>query len=232
MSSHTPQQSLPQSQQTYLSLSLLQAVGWMCVFVLFLWSLHALQIVLHTSWVPWGVEPLTLTGLRGIVFAPLIHGSWIHVFSNSLPLILLGTALLYGYPHSRWRTLICIWVISGLGVWLLGRDSYHMGASGLTHGLFYFLFIAGILRRDKRSIALLLLGFFMYGSMILTILPQERGISFESHLFGGVGGVIAALLFSRRDPKPAEKRYSWELENESVDALGIGIWQPDGRKVK
>ncbi|MEH6468250.1 MAG: rhomboid family intramembrane serine protease, partial [Porticoccus sp.] len=106
---------------------------------MFGWDLHSL-----------GVYPQTLTGLIGILTGPLIHGSWQHVIGNTLPLLLLGSILIYGYPKSRWWALAIIWLLSGLGVWLFARNSYHFGASGLTHGMFFYLFIGGILRRDKR----------------------------------------------------------------------------------
>jgi hypothetical protein len=120
--------------------------------------------------------------------------------------------LLYGYPKSRWWVLSTIWLMSGIGVWLFARQTYHLGASGLTHGIFFYLFIGGILRRDKLSIVLLMIAFFMYGGMLLTIFPREPGISYEYHFFGAIGGTISALIFRHRDPKSAPKTYSWEQQ--------------------
>lgn len=194
-------------------------------FTLTLWLIFCL-----THYCGWGprtlaVYPLELHGLIGIVTAPLVHGSWEHISSNSLPLLLLGTMLLYGYPSSRWYALLLIWILSGLGVWFLARPSFHFGASGLTHGLFFYLFVIGILRHDKRSIGLLLIAFMMYGGMLMTIFPREPGISYESHFFGALAGVLAAFAFRYWDPKPAQKHYSWERE-EAVNELGVGYWQP------
>ena len=181
----------------------------------FVWSLHEL-----------GVYPLQPSGLIGIVTAPLIHGSFEHAAANTLPLLLLGTAVLYGYPKSRWWVVAIIWVVSGLGVWLWGRETYHYGASGLTHGLMFFLFVVGVIRRDPRSAVLAMVAFFMYGGMVWGIFPGEPGISFELHLFGAVGGIIAAIVFRRRDPKPSRQLYSWELEPEEAEDPVIGdIWK-------
>ena len=98
-------------------------------------------------------------------------------------------------------------------MWLFARESFHIGASGLTHGLMFFLFLIGVLRRDKPAMALAMMVFFLYGSMVWGILPTEERISFESHLFGAVTGIISAILFRNYDPKPIEKKYSWEQDD-------------------
>ncbi|MFT6914757.1 MAG: membrane associated rhomboid family serine protease [Motiliproteus sp.] len=190
---------------------------------LFGWDLHQL-----------GVYPRAFSGLIGVATGPLIHGSWPHVIGNTPPVILLGSLLIYGYPKSRWWTLAIIWLVSGLGVWLFGRESYHFGASGLTHGMFFYLLTGGLLRRDKRSIVLLMVAFFMYGGMLLTILPREPGISYEYHLFGAVGGLLCALVFRHWDPKLPDKTYAWEQQaDDEKDPIIGDQWkiepQPDTR---
>jgi membrane associated rhomboid family serine protease len=136
---------------------------------------------------------------------------------NTLPTVLLGSMLIYGYPKSRFWALSGIWLLSGIGVWLFARGSYHFGASGLTHGMFFYLFVGGILRRDRRSAALLMVAFYMYGGMLLSILPRDPGVSFESHLFGAMAGVFFAYIFRNWDPKPNRKRYSWERQPDGTD---------------
>lgn len=179
-------------------------------FAALIWGLKLFEFVLGIELYNLGVYPRSQSGLLGIVTAPLIHGSWEHVFGNTLPLVLLGSLLIYGYPRSRFWALAGIWLLSGAGVWLFGRSSYHFGASGLTHGIFFYLFVGGILRRDRRSAALLMIAFYMYGGMLLTILPNDPGVSFESHLFGAASGAILAYAFRNWDPKPMRKRYAWE----------------------
>ncbi len=167
---------------------------------------RALQLDLYR----FGVYPRSLVELPNILSAPLLHGSWHHLISNSFTLLVLLTTLLYAYPRSALPALLLIYLGSGLGVWLFARESYHFGASGLNHGMMFYIFVSGILRRDRLSIALAMVVFFLYGSMIWSIFPQEPDISYESHFFGAVTGVLGAFLFSRRDPPPPKKHYDWE----------------------
>ncbi len=110
--------------------------------------------------------------------------------------------------------------------WLMARQNLHFGASGLTHGMFFFLLVGGLMRRDLQSMALLMIAFFMYGTMVLTIFPRDPQISFESHFFGAMGGVLAALLFRSYDPQPLKKVYSWDFESEEEEDPVIGdLWK-------
>jgi membrane associated rhomboid family serine protease len=187
-----------------------QALLGVAVFIALLWTIKLLDTGydLHLSRL--GVYPRAWHGLWGVAFAPLIHGSWQHLISNSLVLLVLGVVFLYGYPRSSRQVLLLVWLGSGLGVWLFARSSYHFGASGLAHGLMFFIFISGILRRDRLSVALSLIVFFLYGGMVATIFPQQPGISYESHFFGALMGVIAAFVFRHREPALPEKTYDWE----------------------
>jgi membrane associated rhomboid family serine protease len=189
------------------------AVG---MFVALLWVIWAAGSLFHLDLYRYGVYPRTLGGLVGILFAPLVHGSWEHLFANTLPVFVLGTALVYGYPRSASIVIPGIYLASGFAVWLFARPSFHVGASGLAHGLMFFVFVAGILRRDRRAIALSLLVFFLYGGMLWTILPQAPQVSFEYHLSGALSGLVLAVALRRLDPPPPEKRYSWELESEDI----------------
>jgi membrane associated rhomboid family serine protease len=176
-----------------------------------------------------GVFPRAWHGLWGVLFAPLIHGSWQHLMSNSLVLLVLGVVLLYGYPRASRTMLPLVWLGSGLGVWLFARDSYHFGASGLAHGLMFFIFVSGILRRDRLSIALSLIVFLLYGGMVATIFPQQPGISYESHFFGALMGVLAAFLFRHRDPAPPEKTYDWErMPPDDYQSVADDAWPAEG----
>jgi membrane associated rhomboid family serine protease len=183
-------------------------------FISLLWIIKLFEVTFSVDLSHYSLYPRDLYGFFGILFAPLLHGSWTHLLANTSALFVLGTLLLYVYPKSTKMALLLIYLGSGLGVWLFARSSFHLGASGLTHGLMFFLFVIGILRRNKQSIALSLIVFFMYGGMIWGIFPQAPGISFESHFFGAVMGVIAAIFLRNYDPLPPEKRYDWEEEDE------------------
>lgn len=194
------------------------------LLVSLLWCLKSAEILFHwpLSWM--GLKPQELSGLLGIITAPLVHGSLEHLFNNTLPLVIMGTMLAYGYPKVWGRVLSLIWLVSGLGVWLFARDANHIGASGIAHGLFFFILVASMFRRDKSSVAMMMIVFLLYGGMTMTIFPREEYISFEYHFFGALAGVIAALLWCSVDPLPSVKPYRWEVVQED-DAIIGDEWQ-------
>lgn len=163
-----------------------------------------------------GIRPRDAHGLIGILSAPFVHASFEHLMSNTLPLGVLAALTLYAYPRATRWALPLIWLGSGLGVWIWARDSVHVGISGVTVGLMAFLFLIGLLRRDRLGVAIALLVFFLYGGMLMSVLPHEQHVSFEYHFFGALAGVIAAIALRKFDPAPPRKRYSWELEEEAV----------------
>ncbi|MBT4520432.1 MAG: rhomboid family intramembrane serine protease [Halieaceae bacterium] len=191
-------------------------------FVILIWWLKVAESLLGLSLYPLGVLPRNSDGLVGILTGPLVHGSWQHLMGNTLPLLMLGSILIYGYPRSRWLALALIWLLSGTGVWLFGRDSYHLGASGLSHGMFFYLLVGGLLRRDRRSIALLMVAFFMYSSMLMTIFPSEPDVSFEYHLFGAMAGSWSAYIFRKWEPMPPPSLYPWQRRLKEEQA-----WEED-----
>ena len=164
----------------------------------------------------WSLVPQSLPGLVGVLTAPLLHGSAGHWLANASALLILGTLVGTVYPRAALRALPLIWVLSGLGTWLIGRPSFHIGASGLTHGLMFLLLFLGLLRRDRPAIAAALIAFFFYGGMLLTVLPREPGVSWEYHLCGALAGIVAAFIWRRADPQPPRPRYSWEDEDEAA----------------
>jgi hypothetical protein len=126
-----------------------------------------------------------------------------------------------------------------LGTWLIATGGSHLGASGVTHGLGFLLFTLGVLRRDRPAIAAALIAFFFFGGMLMTVLPQELGVSWEYHLSGAVFGVLSGIVWRRADPAPPRRRYSWEDEpepEEAGDPLELPspeqvsvLWQRPGR---
>lgn len=166
-----------------------------------------------------GVVPREAMGLVGVLLAPLIHGSWGHVGSNAIALVVLGTLSAYAYPRTTARAVPLIWLLAGLGTWLIGRDSVHIGASGITHGLMAMIALLGVLRWEPRAIMVALVTFLLYGGMVWGVLPGEAGISWESHLSGAIAGLLAAIVWRDLDPRPPRRRWSWEVEAEIADEL-------------
>ena len=187
-------------------------------FAAILWLIKLTEITFDLNLVQYGIYPRRAGGLLGILWAPLIHGSLFHVFANTASILALGTALLYGYPRSAKIVIPVIYAGAGLGVWLFARSAYHIGASGLSFGMMFFVFTIGVLRWDRRAIALSLFVFVLYGGMVWGILPGNPGISFESHFFGALTGIALAFLFKNHDPAPPEKEYRWEDKPDDAEA--------------
>ena len=184
-------------------------------FAATLWLIKIIESVIGVNLYNYGIYPGQLSGLSGIFLAPLIHSSFTHLFTNTAPLLILGTALFYGYPKSAKIVVPALYIGTGLAVWLFARPAYHIGSSGLTFGFMFFVFTIGVIRWDRRAIALSMIVFFLYGSMIWGIFPGNADISYESHFFGGLIGFLLAFLLKNYDPYSPEKKYSWEEDEEN-----------------
>ncbi len=186
-------------------------------FALLLWMVKLAEFSGDFDLIRFGIFPRRIDGLGGIFWSPLIHVSFQHLFANTAPIIVIGTMLVYGYPRAARLLLPVVYLGSGAAVWLFGREAFHVGASGLAFGMLFFVFTIGVLRWERRAIALALVLFFLYGGMIWGILPGAPEISFESHLSGAAIGMVLAFTMRNRDPAPPRKQYSWELEEEDDD---------------
>src|SRR5882724_9492386 len=185
-------------------------------FVVLIWFIQLLNWALNLAPEDFGIRPRQLAGLPGILFAPLVHGGFGHLIANSPPLLVLGTAMLYLYPSSALRVLPAVYLGTGVAVWLFARGSAHVGASGLVYGLVSYIFVAGLIRRDRRAIAASLLVCFMYGALAWGVLPIQRGVSWETHLAAALIGVVLAIALRRLDIPP-QTRYAWEGESDERD---------------
>jgi len=185
-------------------------------FLALIWFIDSMQWGFDLELEPFGIRPRQLDGLPGIVFAPLVHGGFAHLLANTPPLLVLGTAMLFLYPSSALRVLPAVYFGTGVAVWLFARDAVHIGASGLVYGLASYVFVAGLLRRDRRAIAAALLVWFMYGSLAWGVFPAQPGVSWETHLAAAVIGVASAILLRRLDVPP-RKRYGMEGEEDEND---------------
>ncbi len=148
-----------------------------------------------------GILPRSLKGLRGIVFSPLIHGDAGHYFGNAVPLFVLSVLIMYFYRQFYFKVLLLIWVLDGIGVWLIGREVYHIGASGVVYGLAFFAFFSGVLKKNRNMLAMSMLVLFLYGSMIWGMYPLENGVSWEAHLVGFLTGTLMAVYYRKSGPQ-------------------------------
>lgn len=178
-------------------------------FVAALWLIHVLISDPAIDRSAFGIWPRAWHGLLGILTAPLIHADYAHLFGNSVPLVILGTAMLYLYPRSSRIVLPAVYLGSGIAVWLFARGSSHIGASGLVYGMFAYVLVAGLLRRDRRALATSLLVSFLYGALVWGVLPIQAHMSWETHLAAAIIGGALALPLRGRDVSP-RRQYSWE----------------------
>ncbi|MGH8104720.1 MAG: rhomboid family intramembrane serine protease [Arenimonas sp.] len=163
------------------------------------------------------LQPGVLQGLVGVITAPLLHGSFEHLFSNSFSILVLGTLVGTVYPKAGLRAVPLIWLLSGIGTWFLAIYGFHIGASGVTHGLMFFLMTMGVLRRDRPAIAAAFIGILLFGGMFLGVLPQKEEISWEYHLSGAIAGVLSAIIWRKIDPAPPRPVYSWEADDAEAE---------------
>lgn len=163
------------------------------------------------------IQPQKIEGLIGILSAPLLHGSFEHLASNAFAILILGTIAGSLFPRASRAALPVVWIGSGLGTWFISLGGNHIGASGVTVGLMFFLIAQGLRRRDRMSLTGLMLALFFFGGMVLSVLPQEAGVSWEYHLSGAVVGFVCGLAFAGWDERAPERLYSWDLEPETDD---------------
>jgi membrane associated rhomboid family serine protease len=166
-----------------------------------------------------GIRPLETDGLYGIVFAPLLHSNWAHLIANTGPALVLGFLMtLAGLSRFIYATAI-VWILGGFGTWLIGNigapsyngmavETNHIGASGLIFGWLTFLIVFGFFTRTVWQILVGVVVFFVYGSVLLGMLPGTFGVSWQGHLCGAIAGVFAAYLLSGPERKAREKRKS------------------------
>ena len=179
--------------------------------MILIWVVYWVELVIGVNFNEMGVKPRTLLGLRGVVLSPFIHGSLEHLYNNTIPLGILLSALWYFYRDVAWKVLVYGILLSGLITWLIGRTSYHIGASGFIYVLASFIFFKGIFSSYFRLVALSLIVVFIYGSMLWYIFPVKDGMSWEGHLAGFLTGLFLAKVV--KASIPPTKKYEWEKED-------------------
>lgn len=185
-------------------------IAWPLLFLLAIWVVFWFEIRFRMSLYDYGIYPRTLSGLKGIVFSPFLHGNLEHLYNNSIPLFFLVMALRYFYREQSLQVLVLGIMLSGFGTWLIGRESMHIGASGLIYVLVSFIFFKGIQSGYYRLVALSLTIVVLYGGMVWYLFPSaEQNISWEGHLAGFITGFLLSYFIKTQDyQKPI--KYDWE----------------------
>lgn len=168
------------------------------LFVLIIWFVYWVEIKFGWNFNKFGVFPRNLSGLKGVLCSPFVHSDTNHLFNNSVPLFVLSTCLFYFYRQVAIKVLVFGGIITGLLTWIIARESYHIGASGIVYLLFSFVLFSGIIKKNYRLVAVSFITIFLYGSMVWYVLPIKEGMSWEGHLSGLITGIVLALLYRKR----------------------------------
>jgi membrane associated rhomboid family serine protease len=184
------------------------------ILLVILWMIQLYQYFSGVNLGFLGVMPRKVSGLIGIFTAPLIHGDFNHIISNSIPLYFTCVIMIYSYRHLAYKVFAIVYIGSGLLVWIFARQNIHIGASGVVYGIVGFLFLSGIIRRNINLLGVTFLITFLYGSLFWGILPFDLKVSWESHLFGALTGFVCALLFINQGPPPPADPFEGEEDED------------------
>lgn len=203
--------------QAYLRKQLIRTSFYPLCYLAVMWLVFFLDNQLNLQLTNLGTSPRTLKGLWGILFSPFLHSNLEHIASNSVPILVLGMLTFYFYRPIAWSVLLWIFFISGIWLWVGGRNNadgtvYHIGASGLIYGAATFLFFSGLLRKHRPLMVISALVAFLYGSMMYGIFPLIPDVSWEAHLFGAISGVMVAYNYRKEGPQ--RKTFEWENEED------------------
>lgn len=178
------------------------------IFISLMWLVYFVEFVFQSRFNMYGILPRNWVGLRGVLFSPFLHGGLSHIWSNTIPALCLITGLRVFYRKDAFRIFVWGLLVTGILTWLIGRTSYHIGASGIIYMLASFLIFKGLFMRRFKLVALSLVVIFFYGSMVWYVLPIRDGMSWEGHLSGFISGILLAYFIKVKvDPNPV---YSWQ----------------------
>ena len=184
------------------------------IIVALMWLVKIYEVLQGIRFTRWGIFPRDWDGIVGIIAAPFVHSDWQHLMSNSLPMFMLLSMVMVFYKRVAIPSIVIITFFTGFTVWLFARESYHVGASGVVYGLVSFLAWTGIFRRNLKSIVLALVILMMYSGYFHGIVPTKEGVSWESHLFGGIVGIFTAFLFKDVKEEDEEVRPEPRVESQ------------------
>jgi len=206
-------------------------IGYPILFVILIWLIFWIEFKFNVDLKSFGIQPRKIEGIYGIMLSPFLHLSLEHLINNSIPLFLLSSAIFFFYRTISWKIIFLGIFLSGFLTWIIGRDSTHIGASGLIYVLISFIFFKGIISKNFNLMALSLIVVFIYGGTIWYIFPIKENISWEGHLSGFIVGIILALLFKKNIP--INKVYKWENENyDTTDDPFLKQFDSDGNFIE
>ena len=202
------------------------------LFVFLIFAVRLIESLDNNNWYFLGIRPLKFEALAGIITMPLVHANWTHLWNNLPSLFILLVGLIYFYRPIGYKVFFTIYFLSGILLWLVARDSWHVGASGLIYGLSAFLFMSGIFRRYIPLLAIALLVVFLYGGLVWGMFPFHQFItySWEGHFWGAFAGIFASIVYRNEGPqRPVieepieddiedENKY-WEVKHEENENL-------------
>ncbi len=196
---------------------LLYSMLFPLVFILFLWVIKIIEETKGVSFAKYGLYPLKAEGLRGILTGPLLHGSWKHLVNNSFPLFFLSWAIFYFYQKIAWKVFFMGYFLAQFWLWFFAREGCHIGASTLVYAFGAFLFVSGIIRKNRHLLAISLLVAFLYGSMVWGVFPLEEHVSWEGHLMGMIAGIILAYYYKDFGPPLPDSGFDGDDDKEDED---------------
>lgn len=181
---------------------------------------QALQSGLQADWYNLGIYPREISSLPGILTHVFVHQNWAHFFNNAVPLFVLSWCFYYFYRELFWKASLLLWLSCGLLTWIIGRDNWHIGASGLIYAYSFFLFFSGMIRGHKPLMAISFVVVFLYGSTLWNMFPWgefNRDISWEGHLSGALAGLVWAVLLKKQGPQAPPPLEEEEEEEDEED---------------
>jgi len=187
-----------------------QSVVFGSYIILALWLVKSMEWAFAANFAHFGIMPRHLLGTIGIFTSPFIHGDFLHLLSNSFSLMLLIIILFFFYDKIALKALLYIYISTGIFVWIIAREAYHIGASGVIYGIASFILFSGLLRKNQSSLALSFVILLLYGGMFYGVLPQDGHISWESHLMGLLSGLLVAIAMKDEFAGQAELELYFE----------------------
>ena len=207
------QSASPQQPPPFVSdnMRLSYALWFTMAFLLAIWSVFILNETMELGWRKHGMHPRQWDGFKGIFTYPFLHGDWGHLWNNTMSFFTLNGFLFYFYRSIALQVWTLLFFFSGLLLWALAVDGNHVGASGLIYGLASFLFLSGVIRKNRLLLRVSLAVAFLYGGIVWWMLPIDDHVSWEGHLSGAIVGAILALLYRNRGPR--NPVYQFERED-------------------